>query len=573
MKLAMREEGIVAQPVAQMKEAQPAANFEKIFNNFYPEAKEKLIFKPSKPPICLPAGVSLGTYTSQKQVLPKSQLAQHVPPKLQLPQPVPPKPQPSQQAPPKQQQQQQQKKQLPTEAMIHQRPTFVAPSPAIRNPSPPSAAFPSELLAYGQRLRSPVQSIEAVPFIELVKKGLRNNSTPMTKLQAHSWAQIYHGSSMVIVGRTKNDATLAYVPAIVNAMETNRNQVTGIGPVVVVITKLSTDVKMISKMCTRISPELKVVEVFGVDDKKMELLNGCDLLVATPAGFGRLVEGVSIKLFDKERVQIVIFDGIDTMMQSCKSEINAVVRTCTHGRSQTESNPQIIVTSCEWMKEIETILMSCMHPSNMVICIENFIEAAACVGCTVAMEISPNLESKISKLQDSLKSGVFKSNRTIVVANDAEGAKMLTKEFNKASLQVTSADEENHEASKMSWLQQPKGGFSILVTCDSVLKKMELRNAQHLIHFSVPKSWQLLSQRFAALLDQFYSRLEKKSDKTALSTRIFLDDESNLEFAQLVNFLKTRRLANVPDVFINSVKVRLDKKCKSTVYPNFFCPS
>lgn len=423
-----------------------------------------------------------------------------------------------------------------------------------------SATPPLHMLVFGEHLRPPFESIPNTTF----RKEIKGNLRTMSNIQSYSWAQIHHGRSMLIIGeKSRSEPFMDYLPAIVNLIKPSRaDDCPGIGPVAVVIGKTKSYCGNIVK-ALQILQGITVVEALGAANKVVELMNGCDVLVTTPGCFGRLIDGISLNVFDKVRIKHLIFDGFDSMLGDFDKEINAIIRACTNGRAKPETNPQLIVTSDSWIKDIEIKLLSLKSPSETVICIDSFIEAAASIGCKFTCKTSKDLNEKVKSLLESFEDGMHKKLRTLVVTNDEASLKIAVKALNDTDkVQVLEAREKNLEESKTAWSRETTGHFSVLVVSDSVLSKMELRNVQNLIHFDTPKSWSVFVRRFGVLLEEIYKNHRVKSVKEPPTTKVFLDNENLDQFVEIINFLETRKLANVPAIAIEYVKVSCYRNSK-----------
>lgn len=421
----------------------------------------------------------------------------------------------------------------------------------------PSASKPSDIVLFGERLLPPLQSISNSQFNKNIGEELKSNLKVLSKVQAHCWPQIAEGRSMVIIGRNKSDLTSPYLAPILDALSqsTNGHSSPGIGPIAIIITKSSSDVKRIAQLSSQCAEQLVVVEVCGVDNKIEDLMCGCDLLVSTAPALTRMIDGISFTLFDKTRIKHVVFDHADELLEPFESEINEIIRMCTYGRKMTETNPQMIVTANNWVKNIESKLMSLIHQDNLVICFEDFVEAAAYVKCLdgTGMKFVANDEEKISKLVETLQTESYKSLRTAVVTNDDSSSKILVERLAKMGIQVSPADDVNCKTVKSQWVRELQRNYSVLIASDSALRQMELTSVQNLVHFSIPKSWQSFSRRFGSMIDQFYQQMVNKKLKVAKTT-ILLDNDNNLEFTQLVKFLA--RSVEIPAAALDAVKVR-----------------
>lgn len=542
----VREEGLVRK-VPKSSNSEPIANFEKIFETFFGKVdgvrKEEVQKLDINTQVKLAAEDNTNSNKNQEKTISQHDNTH----KVKSSQGV-----------------------LLTPSPLRSSPSNEPKTHKITNPgtsakiSIPSTLPATDILVHGESLLPKLKSVEDAQYFNSIE--IKSKELPMTKVQSYCWPQISDGRSMVIIGDKESmSEERLYTAPIVNSLTGEYKD--GLGPVAIMVAKTLAEVETLAKVCSQMVEKLRVVTASlsfscshlqdGPVDKKFELMNGCDLLVTTPAAFSRLIDGVTPSfIFDTKRIRHLVFQRIDTMLQPFESEINAIIRTCTSGRDKTEINPQIIVTSSRWMKDIKSKLMSLMKVEHMVVCVEDFMEAAAFVGCDVFLQSVLNIDDKNNKLRRILDKGDFKSRRTLVVTNDEKTASDLIDFFNEKADEIffLSADEKNYNQIKLQWEQQCSGSYSILVLSDRVLDMMELRNVESIIHFTLPSQWERFSQRHAVLLDNFYASLRKESSRKA-SIAIYLDDECADEFSVITTFLLSRQMANIPASVIDNIEV------------------
>lgn len=394
----------------------------------------------------------------------------------------------------------------------------------------------------------PSSSVDISPFSIGIKKNLKSLAIDknVSSVQSHAWPNIFSDNSMIIIESVlHNDrieegiSTLAYLPAILNSLETHRGVPQAMGPIAIVVAKSSAAVKAIAKLSLDISPGVNIVQAFGVSDKLVDLMNGCDLLVTTPPAFVRLSQGTSLDIFDKQRIKHLIFDAVDAMLEAFDSEMHSIIKTCTYGPMRAPSNPQIIVTASRYVREIKGKFEPLMEPKKRVICINDYIEAAAFFKCEFELMPTTNEEDKLVKFLKLFEDRSYKNQRTVVATTDEISMESLARRLKLAGVENSiSAD---------SWMLQKKGSFHVLLINDKNLKSLNLTCAEHLIHFSLPKNWRLFTHRFSLLLDQMHLHYDKKEDSTAPHTKIFLVDDNIVEFTKLISFMRSRQLMKITD--------------------------
>lgn len=426
-------------------------------------------------------------------------------------------------------------------------------------PKKPSVLFPTDILVFGEHLYPAFKSVETTTFTTEMKSHLKTNSSMMTKLQSHAWPQISHGRSIVIVPASGSSPVLSpmtFLPPLLNNIIVKVGEVAGAGPTAIIVAKSSSDVKEIMRFCTRLAPHLKI-DVLGFETKAVQLINGCDLLLSTPLAFVRIVEGSKINLFNRDRIRTLVLHEADKIVEKFDPEVNEIVRRCTHGHKNVDKNPQIIVTSNVWFKNIEKFKLL-IAPSKLNLCVESFIEAAAVCGIKIVLEISTNNETKFASMCNDFKSGNYKNKRTVVVVNDEKSFKYLKEKFGEGSIQVSLADQSNFENVKTTWLREKTGKHSVLIATDATIGAMQLSRVQDLVHFSIPATWSTFAHRFSTLISNFYEVLEKKIEPNSMGTKIFIDEEKNVrEFAHLVKFMQLRKMESIPATMIESLEVGL----------------
>lgn len=402
---------------------------------------------------------------------------------------------------------------------------------------------------------NPSSSVDNSPFSIGIKKNLKSLMSGVSSVQSHAWPNIFSDNSMIIIESIlHNDrieeriSTLAYLPAILNSLETHRGVPQAMGPIAIIVAKSSAAVKAIAKLSLDISPGVNIVQAFGVSDKLVDLMNGCDLLVTTPPAFVRLSQGTSLDIFDKQRIKHLIFDAVDAMLEAFDSEMHSIIKTCTYGPMRAPSNPQIIVTSSRYVREIKAKFEPLMEPKKRVICINDYIEAAAYFECEFELMHTTSEEDKLVEFLKLFEDRSYKNQRTAVATIDETSMEPLARRLKLAGVE--------HSISADSWMLQKKGSFHVLLINDENLKSMNLTCAEHLIHFSLPKSWRFFTHRFSLLRDQMYLRYDKKEDRTAPPaphTKILLVDDNAAEFTKLISFLRSRQLMKITDRDYSSI--------------------
>lgn len=424
------------------------------------------------------------------------------------------------------------------------------------SPQQTTAKPPLNIFVFGQQVWPAFKSLDDAAFTKSLHDHLATNKFHMTKLHSHAWPQIKHGRSTIIIpaSTSRSLSLMTFMPPFINNLIENvSTEAGGVGPTSVVIAKNSNEINDIRRMCTSLAPLLKI-EVFGMESTAIQLINGCDLLLSTPLAFARVMEGTTMNLFQKDRIKTLVFHEIDQMMGKYDSEVNEIVRRCSYGFKNKEKNPQMIVTSSMWSKNIAKF-KALICPSKLVLCVESFIEVAALCGVKITMDLSSKNEEKFKSVRKYLEKNAFRTKRSVIVVNDEADSKFLVQKFNESSIKACPANINSAEIDKRNWLLEEMGQYSVLIATDATLEAMQLNQIQNLVHFSIPKSWSIFVQRFSLLMLSFYKSLERENDSNSAATIIFVDEENNTkEFLHLVKYMESRDM-NVPPTVTESLKV------------------
>lgn len=138
------------------------------------------------------------------------------------------------------------------------------------------------------------------------------------------------------------------------------------GPIGIIFAASSKEVDDIFDLCKQLVNlvKIKIVRAYGqwnCAKKQLELINGVHLLITTSPCFIRLVtQNDGLKIFDKNRIQHIVFDNYDYIYDKYKNDVVESLKLLTYGANNPEKNPQIIVTSSKWLDCINNMLkLSC----------------------------------------------------------------------------------------------------------------------------------------------------------------------------------------------------------------------
>lgn len=430
-----------------------------------------------------------------------------------------------------------------------------------------SASDVHRVLVHGNFLSKPIDKIDECNFSDTIYNSMTAMNFRVFRIQAYSWRHILDGRSMVIVNAEKTGQTFSYLPAILNTVADDCEDIESLeslcGPSCIIIVPSSREVENlynISKKLLTLQSPVKILKAYGNNDENtvVHLINGCDIFITTPPCFSRLNTSSYVNLFDVKRIKYLIFDGLDLMLKLWQPDIQLIIKKCTKGIKRPEENPQIIVTSNVWHSQIKKLMSLSCQP---VVCIGNYIEAAVYAGSKFSLEKCVTEEEKALKLCSRLKDESYKFHRTMVIVNNHAEIVQLLKYLQSFSFIVSIVDEnskrEDIASKNISWGCEVTGKFSLIVVIDSVVPQITLNSVQYLYHFSLPSTWTMFSYRFTVSYDYYLKYLDStdESSNHVPHTTILLDDDNLNEIPRLIDFMLTHRLAEIPKSILELVEV------------------
>ncbi|XP_055304540.1 putative ATP-dependent RNA helicase TDRD12 isoform X2 [Sitodiplosis mosellana] len=375
-------------------------------------------------------------------------------------------------------------------------------------------------------------------------------------IQGYAWPNLLRGNSMILVDSQNRGKTMAYLPALCSMVQRefenaeaergDKNKPRSKMGATAIIVCLTSNVKKIADDCRTIlqMPSFKsnVVEAIGTRDAvsvTVKLYNGCNILVATAPCLVDLITK-SEHIFKSDRLKCIAFENLDCIMEKQPDIVNFIVKNLCSRKSYKGGMRQFIVTSRTWQSTLLKF-MNERDVADSVLVIGNYLEAAFCAGVLMHFRLCKN-EVKLDILTEHIQTISYRTERTMVVCNSSTEAEQVTKHLDSKNIPYEWAKdiESNYAQAKIKSFWGKVEG--ILICTDAHLPGLEIKNVQHILHFSVPtKEFRSFLSRHSTLLD-FYD--EGRNKEKATST-IFLDDDNFAQLPKLVELL-TRDGQQVP---------------------------
>ena len=379
--------------------------------------------------------------------------------------------------------------------------------------------------------------------------------------QPYLWPYIWKGKDALCVGQPKTGKTTAYLIPLIAAGLFCKHKLTksdGQFSFNVFICPTVESAQNVTSLTRKLIPPktLKVVCVERATklsqkqpDLRKELRNEADIVIATPAAFLQIVDESVLSLKFCSRI---VFDEADKLLLMHMTDVKQIyLKYVKAGQERLRDMPGIktesvlrmcktIVIAEKFTKEVADF-QTCSHSNSIGVVTDNF-EAAIHSGVEFKAYFATEEKQRTAHLTDSLSQAQLYLDRIIVCcctqAEAAIAGQEITKFMidNEKLVQVPATrlcvvDDETtnytHSQTRSKWCSQSP---PVLVVSDdhlpTALQMTGIRNAQCIIHFSVPtdtKTKGQFAQRFNLMSDNF----KKQQQSLVLLSVLILTNENS----------------------------------------------
>ncbi|KAG5675062.1 hypothetical protein PVAND_004999 [Polypedilum vanderplanki] len=418
----------------------------------------------------------------------------------------------------------------------------------------------NQLIVYGSNIKPSWKNTD-IKFPNFYKQQIIKRFPSMSNAQSCVWPQIYNtNQSVIMIARNNDDLQYLYlVPLLAKILSDPdyKSTASNIGSVAIIFASCIANVEKIARFCKEYASNAKIIIATGIcEEKRFELINGCDILITTPSAFGQLNKNISINLLNKT-LKYVVYNNFHQLASKFEQHINKILKMFLN----LTQRPQFLVTSDSLTNALKCKLINHLQKSETILCVDdNHIEAASFVGMNISIEF-------ISK-QDNLyeifsKSYINHKGKTVIVSSDDEICKNFERqELSERELKFIYCN--NADVMK-EWSKNAVVN-KILVISDKNLERFNVKCAQNLIHYDLPNNWTLFSRRYRVLTNSIIDKLDAKD--CSLSSKIFLHDENIEQFVNLMNFVTSQNLSKSKSFsdILERIRISREKtKCDQNV--------
>uniref|UniRef100_A0A1I8NZG2 RNA helicase n=1 Tax=Stomoxys calcitrans TaxID=35570 RepID=A0A1I8NZG2_STOCA len=465
------------------------------------------------------------------------------------------------------------------------------------------------VLAHSSIPLMPVENVNEASFLPEIHEEMHQmRANKVYRIQVYSWSHVLRGNSLFVVNPARTGKTWSYLPALCSLVCCRYERLKpSYGPVAIVMVASSRHVESVYSYCRRLMSGFKAdapscVPSYGMRnfiDTKVQLLNGCGILVVTPSSLLRLLKDNNNNepLFDSERLKHIVIDDMDIMLSRSHEDFETAARIVFKLSKKSKFNtlqPQLIVTSRDW----DGVMIRLMRKSNQpLLLIGDFLEAAVYGRATLSVKLKSSVEKNdtilkfIEKQAQSLQ-GDLEHRRILIMCNgddDVETVMQFISEYGYPCLAYNNRSTDSEKVTVDEW--KKKVSSQILICTDARFPELQVQNVHNLIHYSMPTSWTQFTTRFSALAQTYDNFVCKYIEDTHTSTvnkpinsssslhvgtpahsMILLDEDNSLQLPRLVDFMRKHNQYVHPDILAVSKRVLVAREEMRICKGALLCP-
>ncbi|XP_075994068.1 putative ATP-dependent RNA helicase TDRD12 [Genypterus blacodes] len=376
----------------------------------------------------------------------------------------------------------------------------------------PSVLSRSEVLVHSTLQMEPCTDLDSAPITENLCRVLRRKRYVLSLADSHSWPAVARGSNTVIVSQNA-EQPLSYLPPLLTHIQLNSalaSLTSSSGPIAVLLCPGWEKVQAVCDVLQEryVSHTLHPISVLlgaGKDEAKTtKIPKNCLLLVTTPFSLLRLLECHPFLFL---RLYHLVLDEADQLFTLAPDQMTSILQhfqKVTSSANRASGPQQLVAVAKRWTAQMEDLVTDHM-PSP---CVVFTLAQEAALYSNVHQVVLMALESsKISVLLGALDFHPDVGQKTLVITDTAEEVEDVFKALNNKSafcLKIHEGLTQQCAVIIQQWRKSVGPGTQvILVTTNSYLSSLGIRDATCVVHYSFPRSSKVFGSRLFCMLENF----------------------------------------------------------------------
>lgn len=439
-------------------------------------------------------------------------------------------------------------------------------------------------LCHGPIPPVPAASLDEMLFDSFVTEQLRSlGLSRPSRTQSVLWPVVMNNRNVLAVAPPRSGRTLAYLVPLVSRLLTEERDYqalpsSGGGPLVLVLTSSWEGAQRIHDQVaalqqSRLAQPWNATSVQveyrdprccllygggGEDGKEVELVNGPEIVVATPASLWRLVDKYGRFVLNLERCCHLVLDDADRLLDRDRPLVEKTLSEywqCLEKRRAECELSQVVVCAERWTEALDEFHRTAHLGDSPLVVVGPFLEASAYTGVTTVAHFVQEAATRGSALL-----GVVQDNpgRKVVVCTAEKESAIAVHQLlllcDVRSL-VLHQDLSLRDVSELvtRWAMTQEASFDgVLVVQDSVLPSSGIRDAAVLIQYDVPPvSSPMFGFRYSCVVEHMPLFQTEEAAGAASTVRpvvhLLLCGDNNASSAPELVALLERLASPVPD--------------------------
>ena len=312
---------------------------------------------------------------------------------------------------------------------------------------------------------------------ELLRAVENQGYDEATPIQQQAIPLILEGKDVLAGAQTGTGKTAGFTLPVLQQLQKDHNEGQKRHPRVLVLTptrELAAQVHESVRDYGRYLPFRSAV-IFGgvsINPQKQKLIKGVDIVVATP---GRLLDHVQQRSIDLSRVEILILDEADRMLDM------GFIRDIRKILNIIPSQRQTLLFSATFSKEIKSLAAEFLHqPSEIQVTPQN-------TAAELVSQIVYPVDKKRKRELLSHKIGDENWQQVLVFTRTKHAANKLAEQLGKDGITAAAIHGNKSQGARTKALADFKaGGVRVLVATDIAARGIDIDKLPHVVNFELP---------------------------------------------------------------------------------------
>ncbi|XP_054715485.1 putative ATP-dependent RNA helicase TDRD12 [Uloborus diversus] len=404
-------------------------------------------------------------------------------------------------------------------------------------------------LQIGDAPPAPIKTTDEANFPPSLCKILKSiKFIGPTCIQSVVWPAVLRHRNVIAIAPPHAGKSVGYILPIASQFHSLHYEdlPSANGPIAIILCSSWKAVQDVYELCYLFmqNAHVKIITLYAdgrrFRNKMTNILNGCDVLIATPYEF---LQALHDKVVDFSRCCHLIMDDGDKLVTHNKKELRDILLTFVEEAKEKrlETVPSLVLCAERWNKTfayINKTLMTCP-----ILCFTSFLEAAIYAEVPFFTHVCTPSEKKSTLLS------ILENANVVISVTKAEEALDLYNFLSCESIRthlVTERMEHHTSSEKIKDWKSVHSTISpnCLIITDAALTLMPVSNAKCLIHYDVPKESRLqFGNRFSCIAENFLH----KDEELHHSCHVLISEYCPLLASSLIDVIK-RSCGYIPDI-------------------------